>query len=222
MSSLLIIGAGDHGRVVADTAETIERWSDIAFLDDRAADLSVVDGLPVLGPISALASVGAEFSEVVVAVGDNAKRMLLLQQVMSRGLTLALVVHHSAAISRRARLGPGTVVLAQCAVNAGASLGEGCIVNTGATVDHDDVIGACVHLSPGVHLGGNVRVGERTWLGIGASAKDGVSIGADVIVGAGAVVIGDIPDGVVAMGVPAVVRPDAAKAGGDGRGSIDA
>ncbi|HIC96179.1 TPA: transferase, partial [Candidatus Bipolaricaulota bacterium] len=83
--------------------------------------------------------------------------------------------------------------------------GENVIINTGATIDHDCVIEDYVHISPGVHLAGNVKLGELSHIGIGASAVQRVKIGKGVIIGAGAVVIDDIPDHVTAVGVPARV-----------------
>jgi acetyltransferase-like isoleucine patch superfamily enzyme len=84
------------------------------------------------------------------------------------------------------------------------------IVNTGATIDHDCVLGDGVHVCPGAHLAGEVRVGDETWIGIGASVVQSVCIGSRAVVGAGAVVIGDVPDDVTVVGVPAVIkRPSA-------------
>jgi UDP-N-acetylbacillosamine N-acetyltransferase len=90
-------------------------------------------------------------------------------------------------------------------VNPGATLGRNVIVNTCASVDHDCVLEDGVHISPGAHLGGGVTVGRGTWIGIGAVVRDHVMIGAGVTIGAGAVVVKDIPDGVMAYGVPARV-----------------
>jgi acetyltransferase-like isoleucine patch superfamily enzyme len=82
-------------------------------------------------------------------------------------------------------------------------LAAGCIVNSGATIDHDCQCAEGVHVCPGAHLAGDVRVGARTWFGIGAVAKQGIRIGADVTVGAGAVCLRDVRDGVTVVGVPA-------------------
>ena len=79
------------------------------------------------------------------------------------------------------------------------------IINTCASVDHECVVEEGAHVGPGVRLGGHVRVGKGTWIGIGATVKDRIRIGARAVIGAGAVVLNDIPDGVVAYGVPANV-----------------
>jgi sugar O-acyltransferase (sialic acid O-acetyltransferase NeuD family) len=210
MSGLLILGARGLGRVVADAARLSGRWPEIAFLDDRYPDIQAVDGLPVLGGVGAAAELRLRFVDAVVAVEDSRLRLRTLQVVHQEGLHLVVVAHPTAAVSDRALFGPGTVIMAQCAINPGARLGTGCIVNTGATVDHDCDLGPGVHLSPGAHLGGNVTIRERSWLGTGASVRAGITIGADVTVGDGAAVITDLPDGVTAVGVPArVIRETA-------------
>jgi len=97
------------------------------------------------------------------------------------------------------------VVFAQAAVQAQASIGKGAILNTSCSVDHDAQLSDAVHVCPGARLAGEVKVGARSWIGIGASVIQQVRIGSDVTVGAGAAVVRDLPNGVTAVGVPARV-----------------
>jgi sugar O-acyltransferase (sialic acid O-acetyltransferase NeuD family) len=203
--SVLIIGAGGHGKVVADAALRSGRTI-VGFLDDRADQISMVIGIPVLGPIASLDARVNEFSQIIVALGDGPKRMELIERLLGLGLKIPVIVDPSAIISRFATLAAGTVVLAQAAINAGARIGMGVIVNTGATVDHDCVLGDGVHICPGVHLGGNVVVQRTSWIGVGSSVRQGICVGANVTVGAGSVVVSDIADGETVMGVPAKSR----------------
>lgn len=206
MSSLLIIGAGGHGKVVADAALASGHWRRVAFLDDRAVELVSVLDLPVLGGTADLEKQSNVFAQAVVAVGNAARRMELLAVCAHYGYQLPVVAHPAAAISRFAALGNGCVVFAQAAINPGVQMGTGCIVNTGVTVDHDCWLDDGVHVCPGAHLAGSVRVGRCTWIGIGASVREGVVIGSGVTVGAGAVVIGDVNDGATVCGIPARAR----------------
>ena len=202
MNGLLVIGAGGHGKVVADTA-ILAGWERVAFLDDFA-DLSGRPlGLPILGRTADLDLLAGGFSSVVVAVGTSRRRLELLSQCQRSGLRIISVVHPAAFVSTFASLAPGCVVFAQAAVNADAVLGLGCIVNTGATVDHDCALGDGVHVCPGAHLAGNVRIGDCAWIGIGAVVRQGVSVGRDATVGAGGVVVADVPDGTTVVGSPA-------------------
>ena len=199
MSDLLIIGAGGHGRVVADIAS--KRCANVAFLDDEvpSGDLP----WPLLGSLALFDQVQADFGGFIVGVGGNAQRIDIAERLERLGGTLTSVVDPSAVVSPHAKIGSGTVVMPQAAINYGAELGRSCIVNTGATVDHDCRLGDGVHVSPGAHLAGGVTVGARAWIGVGASVREGVTVAEDVIVGAGAAVVGDLSPGSVVKGVPA-------------------
>ena len=203
MNSLLVVGAGGHGKVVADAALAAGGWGDIAFLDDRAPEVSRVLELAVLGGISQLRRFSGRFSHAVVAVGDARRRLALIGEVEQAGYTVPVIVHPRATVSPFAVLAGGTVVMAGAVLNPDVSVGAGGIINTGACVDHDCRLGEGVHVCPGVSLAGNVVVGDRAWVGIGSCVRQGVHIGRDVVVGAGATVITDIADGLTVGGTPA-------------------
>ncbi len=208
MSSLLILGAGGHGKVVADTAAAIGRWSKIAFLDDRHASLKKVLDWPVLGSIEKAKGFLVEYDDFCVAIGDNNLRIKLLKSYLDQGFKAPSLVHPTAYISPSASLGAGCVVFAQGVVNPGSEVGEAAIINTGASVDHDCTLGEAVHLCPGVRLAGKVRVGQQTTLGTGTAVIPQINIGSHVMVGAGSVVVTNIPDRSTAAGVPAKIIKD--------------
>jgi len=208
MSSLLILGAGGHAKVVAETALASGIASRIAFLDDRCTgpdSWPPVLGWPVIGPLawSLQADTPAQCDMAVVAIGHAATRLHWIQQLQAAGYHLPVLMHPTAWVSPSAQLGPASVVFAQAAVQAEASIGTGAILNTGCSVDHDAQLSYGVHICPGARLGGAVHIGARSWIGIGAAVIQQVRIGSDVIVGAGAAVVRDLPDRVTAVGVPA-------------------
>ncbi len=218
MNNLLVIGAGGHGRVVADAALAAGRYDTVGFLDDRFAEYKSALGKPVLGPISAALSFLHEYSDAVVAIGDNQLRLELINKLLLLGFYIPVIIHPKAAVGADIRLGPGTVILANAVVNTGSVLGIGVIVNTGATVDHDNVLGDGAHVSPGVHLAGEVSIGSFSWIGTGAVIIPQVQVGEHSIVGAGAVVIRNVPDGVTVVGVPAhILRKGSDNEDGDSK-----
>ena len=200
---LLIVGAGGHGKVVADAALSTSRWNDVVFLDDAWPDKKENGQWNILGKVENLPEWRMRFKDAVVAVGDNRKRLLFQRRLADARFEMVSVIHPSAQISRFAQIGSGSVVFANAVVNVDAIIGEASIINTAATIDHDCRLGKGVHLSPGTHLAGGVLVGECSWIGIGGVVRELISIGSDVIVAAGAVVVADIPDGITVMGVPA-------------------
>lgn len=203
---LLVVGAGGHGRVVADIAASDASWTEIAFLDDKMPASSAAGAWKVVGALGELAGLAGRYDACIAAFGDARLRLVHLAQARAAGYRIPVLVHPGAAISRRAQLAEGVVVCAGGIVNIGATVGGGCIVNTGATVDHDCRLAEGVHMCPGSHLAGNVMIGARSWFGIGAVAKQGIRIGADVTVGAGSVCLEDVPDGATVFGVPARER----------------
>jgi len=141
---------------------------------------------------------------IVIAIGDNYARESLFTQLQKgeKNLIFPTVFHRAAEVSERAFVYIGTVLCARSVVITGTRIGKGCIINTAATVDHDCDIGDFVHLAPGVHLCGSVKVGARTLVGVGTSVCPDITIGPDTIIGAGSVVVNDIPSGVKAYGNP--------------------
>ena len=198
---LLIIGASGHGKVVADIALKMKKWQTIAFLDDNE-DLKESMGLQVIGK-SGDASSYVEDSDVFVAIGNNATREKIITQLESVGAELPLLIHPHAVIGEQVELSAGTVVMAGVVINSSTRIGKGCIINTGSTIDHDNLIEDYVHISPGVNTAGTVTVGCGTWLGIGSKVSNNVNINSCYIVGAGAVVVKDITGSGTYVGVTA-------------------
>ncbi|MBS4149333.1 acetyltransferase [Stutzerimonas balearica] len=202
MSKLAIFGASGHGKVVADTAECCG-WHTVQFFDDAWPGLQKNSCWPVVGDMKDLLERLSDFDGVVVALGNNAIRHAKLLELRDAGARLATLVHPAASVSRYASIGQGTLVCAGAVVNAAASVAIGGILNTGCSIDHDCVLGEAVHISPGARLGGGVHIGSQSWVGIGASVRQLICIGQRSIVGAGSVVVSDIPDDITVVGVPA-------------------
>jgi sugar O-acyltransferase (sialic acid O-acetyltransferase NeuD family) len=198
---LLIIGAGGHGKVVADAARMSTRWNRIFFIDDIFPKNKKCSSWDIIGSIDTIKL--DPNAEYIVAIGDNHTRFEVFSNLKDRGMRFACIVHPTAYISPESTIGFGTVVLANAVINIGSSLGDCCIVNTSSTIDHDCVIKNSVHISPGVNLAGEVNVGSFSWIGIGAAVRQQVSIGKDVVVGAGAAVVSDIKDNTTVVGIPA-------------------
>ena len=203
MKKLLLIGAGGHGKVVADVAEQSERWDEILFLDEEFPKRKHNGVWSIVATPSRAKGMFGEYRDAFVSIGDAEARMRWIAKLMDWGYEIPTLIHPRSVVSRYARIDKGSVVMPLACINAGARLGKGVIVNTSATVDHDCVVEDGVHLAPGVHLSGDVQVGEGAWLGTGASCIQGLRVGAGAMVGAGATVIRDIPDRVTAVGTPA-------------------
>jgi len=205
---VLIVGAGGHAQVVVDILQQMGRaGSDlhpIGYLDDNPAlPGQLFLDLPVLGPISHLATIPHD--AVVVAIGANETREHIFTNLLARNERFLVARHPSAIVAPDVQIGPGAMLCAGVVVNTGSRIGANVILNTGCTVDHHNQIGDHAHLAPGVHTGGEVVIGAGAFVGIGAVVMPQRTIGAWSTVGAGAVVTKDIPARVVAAGAPARV-----------------
>jgi sugar O-acyltransferase (sialic acid O-acetyltransferase NeuD family) len=201
--ALLIIGASGHGRVVADIALNSNQWDSISFVDDHHPDITQNLQWPVVGKSTNLEAFLDQYSNIALGIGNNEVRLNLLYKLSSLDFALPALIHPKSTIGVSVTIGQGSVVMANVAINPASKIGQVCIINTGATVDHDCVLEDGVHIAPGAHLAGNVNVGRGTIIGVGAAVKENTKIGESVIVGAGAAVINDIPDNCTVTGVPA-------------------
>jgi sugar O-acyltransferase (sialic acid O-acetyltransferase NeuD family) len=207
---LALWGSGGHGGVVLDAVRQQGIYEPVAFIDDAddVGDPRHRSGLPILYGRQHLPRLRADgVKGMVIALGDEAKRTTLATIVVESGFELCTIVHPSAVICGDVRIGPGTVVFAGAVVQTGSYIGQNVIINTCTSVDHDCRIGDGAQLAPRVALGGRVKLGDISFIGIGASVINHIVIGRNCLIGAGAVVVRDVPHHSVAYGVPArVVR----------------
>lgn len=206
MTRLALLGAGGHGKVVAEMA-LLSGWDEVAFFDDSKPRHAATGPWEVEGSGSDLLTALSSFDGVVVSIGDGRARLDRQLRLAEAGARIVTLIHPAATVSRHAFLDAGTVVMAGAVVNIDTRIGLAGIINTGATVDHDCRLGDAVHVCPGAHLSGHVQIGNFSWIGVGAAVRQGIQIGHQVMVGAGGVVVGDIGDDLTVTGNPARARP---------------
>jgi sugar O-acyltransferase (sialic acid O-acetyltransferase NeuD family) len=150
-------------------------------------------GIPYLGSDDVLKAKKAPGAVIAMAGAHILKvRIHLTEQLLKLGYQLPIICSPSAFVASSATLGPGTIVMEQAVVNPGAVVGMCGVINTGAIVEHDNIIGDFVHIAPGVTLCGDVKVGQRSFIGANSVVRPGITITEDVTIGAGSVVVKDI------------------------------
>ena len=204
MKNVIILGASGHAKVIA---EVINKSGDnvVGFLDD---DLSLKGKIvyldkKVLGTIDDINKYKDNY--FIIGIGNNKIR----KEISSKynDLKWYIAIHPSAIVAENVEIKEGTVIMPGVVINPGTVIGKHCIINTSSSIDHDNKIGDYVHISPGTHLAGRVTVGKSTWICIGVSVINNITIGCNDIIGAGAVVIKDIlEDNKVYVGVPAHIK----------------
>ncbi len=198
---LIIIGAGGHGKVAADVAKKMNIWDNILFIDDNQT-VTECSGYKVIGHTDDI-NTYINDSDFFVAIGSNTVREQVQNKLENDGASIVSLIHPQAVIGSNVKVGCGTVIMAGVIISSSSTVGKGCIVNTASSVDHDNIIEDFVHISPGVHLAGTVKIGKGAWLGIGSIVSNNIDICSGSKIGAGAVVVRNLTESGTYVGVPA-------------------
>lgn len=198
--SIFLIGAGGHGKVIAEIAESLG-WEVSGFVDQNPQLHSQLGYRVFLEPADTGMPKEAGW---VVSIGNNQTRKKLTLQY---SLPYRALLHPSILLSHRSTIGAGTVAMAGVVVNSSTTIGKHCILNSSCSIDHDCRLEDFVHIAPQTAIAGGVTIGEGSLIGIGARVIPGVTIGKWCTIGAGAVVLTDVPDGATVVGVPGKILP---------------
>jgi len=205
---ILVIGTGGHARVVLSLLEEMDGFQIVGLLDKKTIRPGErIFGYPIVGKTSDMKRFYAQgIRQVALAIGDNRDRQAMSKQCRKAGFLFPALIHPTATVDRHARIAEGAQICMRAVIGAGAEISQGCIINTASTVDHESKIGAFSHVAPGCGVAGRVVIGEGVFLGIGTQVIDKLHIGSWTTVGAGSVVVDDLPGHVTAYGRPAKVK----------------
>jgi acetyltransferase EpsM len=203
---IVIIGGGEHARVVLDAILAGADSSEVAGFVDPRPCLETAErfGVKRLGDEDAL----EKYRDLHAVLGFGAletrfRRLEAVRRLAPRVAGWASVIHKSAWISPTSVIAEGSVIMPGVMIQTGARIGAHCVVNTGAVVEHDVVLEDFVQVAPGVTLGGGARVGANAYIGMGATVRDHISVGPGAVIGMGSVVVRDVAQGAQVMGAPA-------------------
>lgn len=194
---IVIIGAGGHGRVVADIARLCG-YDNIAFLDDAEIPDTIGKVSDYVKYIST--------ADFFVAIGNSSIRERIQNELLENGCSIVTLIHSNATIGSNVSIGKGTVVMAGAVINTETKIGDGVIINTSSSVDHNCIVEDFCHVSVGAHLAGTVSLGKHTMIGAGATVINNIDVCENCTIGAGATVIKDITIRGIYTGLPAVLN----------------
>ena len=194
---IAILGAGGHGKVVGEIAN-LNNFKKIDFFDD-VIDTKKKSNFPfnIKGTSKDLNNNFKNYDTFFVAIGDNKIRSKKMRWLRDNNLKIVNLIHPASTISKLSFLDIGICIMANAVINPGTYIGEGAIIITSSSIDHDCIIKNFVHISPNCSLSGNVKVGNFSHLGTATSVHPGINVGNNVKTGVGSRVFKNILNNIV-------------------------
>jgi len=210
MEDIIIVGSSGHAKVVIDAIEKQGAFRIAGLIDRFKRKDEQVLQYSVLGSEEDLPEITSALGVTggIVAIGDNWVRSKVVCAIkrLVPGFRFVSAIHPSAQIARSVSIGGGTVLMAGTVINSDSRIGEHCIINTKASIDHDNVLGDFVSLAPNATSGGMVKIDDYSALCLGVNVAHSINIGQHTVIGAGSTVLDDIPSFALAFGTPARVQ----------------
>ena len=206
-TKVLIIGSSGYAKVIIDIIEKMGQFEIIGLTDETRAFGEMTLGYKVLANEQKLPQLFNEYPEVsvVMAIGDNWTRFQAVQRICNINpyVTFPSIIHPSAQIAKEVKIGKGVVIMAGAIINSSSSIGDFTIINTKASLDHDNNLEKYSSLAPNATTGGNVHIGAFSAIGISATIKHGTTVGEQCVIGASSFLYHNCEDNSVMYGVPA-------------------
>lgn len=204
---VLIVGSSGHSKVIIDIFEKMSNISIIGLIDAYRPAGSETLGHKILGSEEIINKLFLKDPtiKVFVAIGDNFIRSQVVSKIKSliQDIKFISAIHPNSTIGKNVIIGEGVAIMAGVVVNSDSVISDFCILNTNASLDHDNVMGKYSSLAPNSVTGGNVKIGEFSSISISATIKHGISVGEHSIIGAGSVLLNNCPNNVIFYGIPA-------------------
>ena len=207
MRKIIIFGSGVHSKVVFSEVMQLKKFSVLGFIDDFIEKGRVIEThkrkvFKNLGKIKDL----KKFTNVngIIGVGSNYIRKGIFDEVntLIKNFKWATVISENSIINGKVSIGDGSVIISNSVINTGTTIGNHCLINTSSSIDHDNKFDDFSSTGPSVTTGGNVSVGEMSYLGIGSTIKHQINIGKNTIIGGNSFVNKNCEDNSVYYGVP--------------------
>ena len=210
MKKVVVVGAGGFGREVIeifkDENKIRKKWDILGFVDD---DLAIhgerINGFPVIGGVDWLIENNTKEIGCVIAIGNPKAKKIIADKLENNKINFINAIHPSAVMSEYVKLGKDVIICAGVILTVNIRIGNHVIININSTIGHDAIIKDYCSIMPTVNISGNNHLHKGVYVGTGATVIHQVSVGMWTTLGAGATVVNDIPENVVAVGVPAKV-----------------
>jgi len=210
-TKVVIIGASGFGREVLWTIrecnKTTKAFNILGFIDDNPSiHKKLINGMPVLGDLSWLLSNYKNDVKCVIAIADCKIREKIAITLEKNNFEFPIIIHPSTHFSDYVEIGCGTIIQAGCIITVDSKIGKHVHLNLHTTVGPDSVFNDFVTLNPGVHVNGKTMIEKGVNVGTGTVMKQGIRIGKWSVIGAGTVLINNVPEFSLCVGVPGKIK----------------
>lgn len=206
-TDIVIFGAGAFGREVLWTLEDISSYNILGFIDqDETLCGKLINNYPVLGDTSWVDEYTKNDLACVVSISEPKIREKIITELEKKKVSFPTIIHPSTIMSKHVKLSEGVLIQAGCILTTNIIIGAHTQINLDCTIGHDAEIGKFVTISPGTHINGRNFIGDRAFIGSGVVTKEKIKISKNAVIGAGAVVLEDVPENALCVGMPARVK----------------
>ncbi|MDM1527391.1 acetyltransferase [Myroides odoratimimus] len=201
----IIVGAGTYGQVYSEYLQ--DQYEVLGFVDDdHTTHGLVVNGFPVFGGVEYLLTNNDKNINIFVPIGNNKVRVALIEKIKSNGYKLPSFIHNTCIIDKSVKIGEAVYILPGCNIMPLTIIKDYVMISMGVNIAHHTILGKGSFFSQGNNVGASINVKDYAYSGIGVTLMTGVKeIGAYSLIGAGAVIIRDVPDYAVVVGNPGKV-----------------
>lgn len=209
MKKIIIFGSGDHAKVVLNEILRLKKYKFIGFCDEvkKKNETICILNNKKFRVIGSLKEINKIFKNKkiygIIGISNNKVRKKIVKQTkIIKNLLWEKIISKDAKLIGDVEIGEGTFISAGTFINLKTTIGKHCLINTRSSIDHDCTLNDYSGTGPGVIFGGNVKIGELSYVGIGSTVKDGVKIGKNSLIGAGSLVLKNCEKNCVYYGSP--------------------
>ncbi len=211
MSKIIVFGSSGHAKSISEILENLN-YEIVGFINSYLPKGKKVLNYSTIGNEEVLIDCEKKFgtNQIVVGIGDIMDRVKVVERIkkINPKIVFPTIISPYATVSKKTNLGEGTVIFSNSFINVECEIGDFCVINSGSVIEHTTQICNFCTISPAVNIGGDVRIKEYTFIGSSSTVVQKIKIGEHVVIGAGAVVTRDIPNNVLAVGIPAMVKKE--------------
>lgn len=204
-SKLILIGGGGHCNSCIDVIESTRKFEIIGVIDTIDKLGQFVLDYKVIGTDEDLPKLINKNTWFLITLGyikSCVLRRKIFKKLESLDANIATVISENALVSKYSSIAKGTIIMHRVTIGAGSKIGQNCIINTNANIEHDTIVGDDVHVSTHAVVNGNCELKNGVFIGSNATIFHGTSIEYDTVIGAGSLVTKNITEKGIYYGNP--------------------